>query len=123
MMSRTHFISGLAVGVIGSLVLLFSGQVPLLLGWWLGILIAAVNFLFLVGNMKRYRGQGPSASEKSSRNLGIGFFARYVALAAAFFLILQLGRRQFGSSLIAFVSFYVAFFFVYLLQARKPGAR
>jgi hypothetical protein len=49
----------------------------------------------------------------------VPFFLRYLALALVFFLILQLGREQFGAALLGFGSYYVAMLADYLIRLRK----
>ena len=97
-------------------------RLPLAIGWWGGVLIGAINFSSLVLSLKRSKEVSPQGAPEVTRMLGPRFFVRYLFLASAFFLVLQLGRGQFESSLVSFVSFYGVIFLGQLVTAWKQKA-
>ncbi|MBI3999225.1 MAG: ATP synthase subunit I [Candidatus Omnitrophica bacterium] len=122
-MNRARIYFALAVGITGTLALWAIGRRALALGWWAGVAIGLVNFSTLLVGVERSRRQAASGSKTITRSLRQGFFIRYLALALLFFLVLQMGREQFGSSLLGFLSLYVVMLLNYLYQFLKQKAR
>jgi len=118
-MKRSVLYSALAVGIFGTLVLCFTHRPLLSMGWWSGMVVGVINFSSLLSNVERTRKEAQQGSKKVTTALRRRFFVRYLTLAFAFFLILQLGRQQLGSALAGFVSFHVVVFLGYLFQLRK----
>ena len=113
-MSSRLIYSALIVALVGTVAIWFIKQPHLILGWWLGVAIGLVNFSSLLSSLK------PQAAPKGSTiKFQKSFMVRYLLLAAAFFLIIQLGRDQLGSAVLGFLSLYVAFFIDYFIRSRK----
>ena len=122
-MSRARIYSALAVGIAGTFALWAIGRLPLALGWWAGVGIGVVNFSALLLGVERSRKQAVSAPETVTRSFRQSFFVRYLALALLFFLVLQMGREQFGSSLLGFLSLYVLMLLTYVYRFLKQRAK
>ena len=118
-MKRSVVYSALAIGVFGTLLLWMMKRIPLAMGWWGGVVIGVINFSLLLSNVERTRKEAEQGSGKVTSALRKRFFVRYLVLALAFFLIIQLGRQQLGSALLSFVSFYVVTFLDYFFRIRK----
>lgn len=117
-MNRRTLLSALLIAVVGCASLWVMKRPSLMIGWLLGIAIGIVNFSFLLSSVRKQ--QASSAGGKSpTGKFQKSFFARYVLLAGAFFLIIQLGRDQLGSSVMGFLSLYVALFVDYLFRAKQ----
>ena len=115
-MERRILYSALIIAATGSLALFILHRFHLAVGWWLGILIGLVNFSSLLSSLKKV--QTP-AKEKSTGKFQQVFFLRYLLLAGAFFLIIQLGKEQLGSAVLGFLSLYVALFIDYFFRFKK----
>ncbi len=118
-MKRSVIYSAFALGVFGTLALWVMKQIPLAIGWWGGVVIGVINFSSLLSNVERTRKEAEQGSGKVTSALRKRFFVRYLVLASAFFLMIQLGRQQLGSALLGFVSFYVITFLDYIFRIRK----
>lgn len=116
-MVRIYF--ALAIGIVGTLTLWIIGRLPLALGWWAGVVIGVVNFSSLLLGVERSKKQAALGSETVTRSLRQSFFVRYLVLAFLFFLVLQMGREQFGSSLLGFLSLYVMMLLIYVYRFLK----
>lgn len=115
-MERRILYSAFIIAVTGTIVLFVLKLPNLAVGWWLGILIGLVNFSSLLSSLKK--AQTPS-TEKSPGKFQQVFFLRYLLLAGAFFIIIQLGREQLGSSVLGFLSIYVALFIDYFFRFKR----
>ena len=120
-MNRARLYTALAVGLVGTVALGILNRLPLSAGWWAGVAIGVFNFSSLLSSVERTRKAAAQGAPSITAKLRNSFFVRYGALALAFFLVLQLGRRQFGSALMGFLSFYVITFLDYVLRVRKKG--
>lgn len=109
----------LAVGIAGTLAIWMVKRTPLAIGWWLGVGIGVLNFSSLLSSVQRSQKEVEGGAKKVTTKLSQRFFIRYLALAGAFFLVIQLGREQFGSALLGFLSFYVVTFLDYIFRVRK----
>ena len=112
-MNRKVIYSTIAIGLTGTVVLLIMKHSTLIIGWWLGVTIGLANFSTLLKSMERSKPEG------GPKNLQALFFVRYLVLALAFFLVIRLGREQLGSSILGFLSLYIAFFVSYLMNLKK----
>ena len=118
-MNQSIIYSALAIGIVGTFVIWMIKRTPLAIGWWAGVAIGVINFSSLLSNVERTRKEAQQGSQKVTSALRTRFFIRYLALALAFFLIIQLGRKQLGSALLGFVSFYLVTFLDYVFRLRK----
>ena len=120
-MRRTFLLLvALVILISGAFGLQWMGRLHLMMGWASGVAIALANFATLLSNVQCSAGPAETAKGEISRSLRKRFFIRYLALAAAFFLVLQLGREQLGSAVLGFFTFYVTILVQYILQlARK----
>lgn len=117
---RRTFVSLLAVGISGSIGLVYFHHAPVVLGWWCGTAIAFLHFYSLrLGLNKMKKPSDPSSSKKMPGNVRNLFFVRYLVLAASFFLILRLGNDQLGGAAGGFFAFYLAVLIDYLVLLRK----
>ncbi len=114
MINRKLLYSSIAVGVSGTVVLFFMNRMGLSAGWWSGIAIGLVNFSTLLTSVERSK-EDPEGPKKLQKL----FFLRYIVLAVAFFLVIQLGKDQLGSAVLGFLSLYLTFFAHYLLRLKK----
>ena len=115
-MERRILYSALMIAVTGTLALFIFKRINLAVGWWLGILIGLVNFSSLLSSLKKAQ---TASQEKLTGKFQQVFFLRYLLLAGAFFLIIQLGREQLGSAVLGFLSLYVALFIDYFFRFKK----
>ena len=115
--NRNALYSALIVGGVGTFFLWQIGQLHLISGWWCGVGIGVINFLLLLSSIRKTR--EPQAKDQKTQVPKQPFFLRYVALAFVFFLVLQLGREQFGAALLAFASYYIIMLIDYVIRLRK----
>ncbi len=113
-MSRRLLYSALIVALAGTVAIWFLKQHSLILGWWLGTGIGLVNFSSLLSSLSQQ-----TTTKAPAGKFQKTFMARYILLAAAFFLVIQLGRDQLGIAVLGFVSLYIAFFIDYFIRTRK----
>lgn len=108
--------SALVIAVTGSAALLILKRPGLITGWVLGVALGLVNFSSLLSNLSKAQAAvNPETTGKFRKN----FFIRYLLLAGAFFLIIQLGRDQLGSAVLGFLSLYAVLFIDYFIRVRK----
>lgn len=115
MMNRRILYSSLLIAVTGSFSLWAMKQPLLIIGWLLGVVIGIVNFSSLLSSLNKTQ----AAPAKPVTGFQKAFFIRYLLLAGAFFLIIQMGRNQLGSAVIGFLSLYVTLFLDYLFRLKK----
>ena len=118
-MNRRIIYSALIIAVIGTVALWFMKRPLLIMGWWLGAVIGLVNFSTLLASLNKVK---TSPEKSSTGKFQKSFFLRYVLLAAAFFLVIQLGKDQLGSAVLGFLSLYIALFLDYFLSYKKRKA-
>ncbi len=115
MIHRRVLYSALLIAATGSFSLWIMKQPILIIGWLLGIIIGIVNFSSLLSSLNKTQ----STPIKPVTGFQKAFFIRYLLLAGAFFLIIQMGRNQLGSAVIGFLSLYIALFLDYLFRFKK----
>ncbi|GEM_PF-6074777 len=118
---RRIFYSSVIIGVTGTFFLFLMKVFHLAIGWWLGIVIGFINFSFLLSSLRN--SQSSAGTKPAIGKFQKSFFLRYLLLAGAFFLIIQMGKQQLASSVLGFVSFYLALFidYIFRLKKRKTG--
>lgn len=114
----TVFYSVFIVGLIGTFFAWQMGRFNLALGWWCGVGVGIINFSLLISSIRKVR----DPQEKKVLVPRQPFFVRYLVLALVFFLVLQLGRDQFGVALLAFASYYVVMLIDYVIRLKKSKA-
>jgi hypothetical protein len=119
-LNQTALYSALIVGGAGTFFIWQISRFSLTLGWWCGVGIGVVNFSFFISSIKK--AQQPQESAQKAHVPRRPFFFRYVVLAFVFFLVLQLGRDQFGAALLAFASYYVVMLMDYIIRLKKQKA-
>ena len=120
-MKRFVIYSTLVIGIVGTAALWMMKRPAFAIGWWIGIVVGMINFSSLLSNVERSREEAQRGSQTVISKLRQRFFVRYLALALAFFLILQLGKEQLGSALSGFLIFYVLVVVDYFFRLRKQG--
>lgn len=115
MFNRRILYSALLIAATGSLSLWLMKMPMLIIGWVLGIIIGIVNFSSLLSSLNKTQ----TAAAKPVSGFQKAFFIRYLLLAGAFFLIIQMGRNQLGSAVVGFLSLYIALFLDYLFRLKK----
>ena len=122
MFNRPTFYTVLGIGLIGTFFIWQMGRLPLVLGWWCGIGIGILNFSFLLSSLRKSQAE-KSQAEQKTKIPRQPFFFRYVILAVAFFVVLQLGSDQFGSALAGFGAYYISVLIQYVIQFKKQKGK